>query len=283
MRRSSGPLTCMALLCHPTGCGVGKQAIDQKTSDRGSCFHYSPGRTAQLVRADAGKARRPRSFSGALTIRIVRRAGRRARGGRPPTGPQAAACARLTIAHSRAQRAPGAGRGRAAWRTGQGPRTGWRRARCEDKAAGPRRAKRPRDASGRRSAVRIGSSAEQAVRPLEDRRRAGGRYSSSPERVPEQTGRGCAGWAASCAQHSEAPDGSRLRTRREAQAEAGGRRAAHRPSADRQKKRRNQPSASKRPHSSLAASLTDQRLRTCTPVQGSNSPEVAYRTSSPIV
>ena len=50
MRRSSGPLTCMALLCHPTGNGVGKQAIDQKTSDRGSCFHYSPGRTAQLVR-----------------------------------------------------------------------------------------------------------------------------------------------------------------------------------------------------------------------------------------
>lgn len=230
-----------------------------------------------------GKARRPRSFSGAPIIPIVRRAGRRARGGRPLTGPQAAACARLTIAHSRAQRAPGAGRWRAAWRTGQGPRTGWRRAQCEDKAAGPRRAKRPRDASGRRSAVRIGSSAEQAVRPLEDRRRAGGRYSSSPERVPEQTGRGCAGWAASCAQHSEAPDGSRRRTRREAQAEAGGRRAARRPSADRQKKRRSEPSASKRPHSSHAASLTDQRLRTCTPIQGSNSPEEAYRTSSPIV
>lgn len=183
-----------------------------------------------------GKARRPRSFSGAPIIPIVRRAGRRARGGRPLTGPQAAACARLTIAHSRAQRAPGAGRGRAAWRTGQGPRTGWRRAQCEDKAADPRQAKRPRDASGRRSAVRNGSSAEQAVRPLEDRRTAGGRYSSSPERVPEQTGRGCAGWAASCAQHSEAPDGSRRRTRREAQAEAGGRRAAHRPSAYRQKK-----------------------------------------------
>ena len=105
----------------------------------------------------------------------------------------------------------------------------------------------PRDASGRRSAVRIGSSAEQAVRPLEDRRQAGGRFSSSPECVPEQTGRGCAGWAASCAQHSEAPDGSRRRTRREAQAEAGGRRAAHRPSADRQKKRRSQPSGVKAP------------------------------------
>lgn len=180
--------------------------------------------------------------------------------------------------------APGADRETRSRADGAGARAlGMQTGKASGRAAAPRPAYCPRGANGRGAAVRVGRGRDNALSPLEDRRRAGGRYSSSPERVPEQTGRGCAGWAASCAQHSEAPYGSGRRTRREAQAEAGGRSAARRPSADRQKKRRSEPSASKRPHSSHAASLTGQRLRTYTPVQGSNSPEVAYRTSSPIV
>ena len=65
----------------------------------------------------------------------------------------------------------------------------------------------------------------------------------------------------------------------------GGRSTCGKPSLCRPTKKETQPTVGRQsaPHSSLAASLTGQRLRTCTPVQGSNSPEVAYKTSSPIV